>query len=314
MNRSLNRVCFYLLKGEMIMSLVFTYGTLIRGQAAYGTRGKMEYLGDGVLRDYGIYEVIENGARYPAAVPVKGFCVYGELFEVNDETLQGLDEYEGEGDLYIRRLMEIEVGPKVFNAWFYEYNRDVSRLELRAPVGKWNPERKPLSDYAWYVCYGSNLLQERFDDYLERINGQAYAQKPYMLNGEIYFAKKSGKWDSKGICFIDLNENGHRSYCWAYLVEKNRIHDIKEKEGKLYLEEFLGFDEYGIPAYTVTGKYRDDPREACIDYLTVIAAGLSQRFGLSQNEIRKYLNCNEVFNLDAKNIEGIIVRHCKKQK
>ena len=49
--------------------LVFTYGTLMKGQAAYQRFGESEFVGDATLYDYAIYEVGE----YPAAVPLKDF-------------------------------------------------------------------------------------------------------------------------------------------------------------------------------------------------------------------------------------------------
>ena len=119
--------------------LIFVYGTLMKGQRAYGVFGNMKYFNDGVLRDYGLYET----GDYPAAVPVKGFNVYGELYEIDDATLKKFDDYEDEGDLYIRKLVKIQTDNKEYDAWFYEYIKDVSKMELRDPVGKWTPERRP---------------------------------------------------------------------------------------------------------------------------------------------------------------------------
>ncbi len=288
-------------------NLVFTYGTLMRGQIGFGKFGNMEFFADGVLSDYGLYEA--HG--FPAAVPVKGFSVFGEIYEVDDITLNNMDKYEREGELYIRRLVEVAVGPMVFDVWFYEYNGDVSNLELRAPIGKWNTEKKPISNYAWYVCYGSNLLKERFDYYLKKTNAIVHAEKPYMLNGEVYFAKKSGKWDNKGICFLDLNKSSSCSYGWAYLVDEKKINAISEEEGALwYPVQEIGKDEFGIKAFTVTNIHRFTDNMPGIDYLTIIAAGLNRRFGLSKNEIRRYLGSNEIFYLDESNIQDILNRHC----
>ncbi len=286
--------------------LVFTYGTLMEKQKAHGLF-EMHLFADGILRDYGLYEV----GGFPAAVPVEGFNVYGEIYEVDNDVLLEMDRYESEGSLYIRRLLEIEVGPKKFDAWVYEYNRDVSNLELRAPIGKWTPKRKPVSDYAWYVCYGSNLLRERFDDYLRRTNAIVYAEKSYMLDGEIYFAKHSSRWDNKGVCFLDLSKKDKKSYGWAYLVDKDKIDAItKEEGGSWYPKQNVGFDKYGIEAYTVTGLERYSETEPGMDYLTIIAAGLRERFDLSQNEIRRYLNCNARIHFDENWVEGILKTYC----
>lgn len=123
------------------MEKVFTYGTLMKGQRAYGIFGDMKFISDGILNGYGIFEV----GSYPAVVPVEGFRVFGEIYEVNEETLRRLDEYEGEGFLYLRKRLPIETESGTVPVWVYVYNRDVSSLELRAPIGKWTPERRPAA-------------------------------------------------------------------------------------------------------------------------------------------------------------------------
>ena len=124
------------------MSYLFTYGTLMKGQRASGLMEGCKYVGDGVLQGYGLYEAGE----YPAAVPVEGFNVYGEVYEIDDGMLKDFDAYEDEGDLYIRKLLEIEMDQGKMDAWVYEYNRSVEGMELRAPEGKWSTERKPASN------------------------------------------------------------------------------------------------------------------------------------------------------------------------
>lgn len=125
-------------------NLVFTYGTLMKNQRAFGKFGEMECVGDAILDGYGLYEV---EAGYPAAVPVKGFKVYGEVYSITDEQLKKLDEYEVEGDLYIRKQVIVEVSrSKQIEVWFYEYNHSIEGLELRTPVGKWNTTRNPFNN------------------------------------------------------------------------------------------------------------------------------------------------------------------------
>ena len=59
------------------MELLFTYGTLMKGQKAHNSYPDMQYISDAVLPDYGLYEASEE--NYPCAVPVKGFNVSGEV-------------------------------------------------------------------------------------------------------------------------------------------------------------------------------------------------------------------------------------------
>lgn len=172
--------------------------------------------------------------------------------------------------------------------------------------------RNPISDYAWYVCYGSNLLGKRFDYYLRNTESVVYAEKPYMLDGEIYFAKESSKWDNKGVCFLDLNKNDRNSYGWAYLVNKEKIDAISSAEGSSwYPVQELGKDEYGICAYTVTNDKRLKTVEPGTDYLTIIAAGLIQRFNLTQNQMRRYLKWNERIYVSDSMIDKILQTHCE---
>ena len=125
-----------------MVNKVFTYGTLMKGQKAYGIFGDIRYLGDGTLENYGIYET----GFYPAAVPKKGFRIYGELYEVNDEVLKKFDEYEEEGCLYARKLVKIDTAEGSTEAWFYEYLQSIQGMELRAPEGKWTSQRKPYCE------------------------------------------------------------------------------------------------------------------------------------------------------------------------
>ena len=57
------------------MELLFTYGTLMKGQKAHNSYPDMSYISDAVLPDYGLYEASEE--NYHCAVPVKGFNVSG---------------------------------------------------------------------------------------------------------------------------------------------------------------------------------------------------------------------------------------------
>ena len=127
------------------MSYLFTYGTLMKGQRACSMLEGAEYVGDGVLHGYGLYET----GNYPAAVPVEGFNVYGEVYAIDEGMLKDLDEYEGEGDLYIRKLLEVEMEQGKVDTWVYEYNLSVEGMELRAPEGKWSTERRPYSEHLY---------------------------------------------------------------------------------------------------------------------------------------------------------------------
>lgn len=49
-----------------------------------------------------------------------------EIYSIDEEILKKLDEYEEEGDIYIRKKTKVLTADnEELNVWFYEYNHDV---------------------------------------------------------------------------------------------------------------------------------------------------------------------------------------------
>ena len=94
------------------MKNLFVYGTLMSGQRAADKMSEGKYLGDYKLDDYAMY----NLGRYPGIIPAKDEYVYGELYEISEDMIPILDEYEEEGSLYHRR----EVVVRAYN-WKPEF-------------------------------------------------------------------------------------------------------------------------------------------------------------------------------------------------
>ena len=97
-------------------------------------------------------------------------------------------------------------------------NHDVKQLVLRAPDGKWSTVRNPVSDYSWYVCYGSTLLREGFDYYLVKSEGAVYAEKCFILYGQLYFAKNASHWDNQGVAFVYFDNKTSKVYCFVSIL------------------------------------------------------------------------------------------------
>ena len=111
---------------------VFVYGTLMKGQrAAYMLAGS-DFVGCFQLKDYAMY----NLGRYPGIVPCDGELVRGELYFVSDTMLAQMDEYEGEGDLYLRTNVKVWSEKESLDAQVYVYNRDITGFEKMQ--GTWN--------------------------------------------------------------------------------------------------------------------------------------------------------------------------------
>lgn len=105
------------------MHLVFVYGSLRRGSA-----GPMSvrfpdatYVGDAKVGGR-LYDV----GAYPALLlDDSGSLVTGEAYEVTDETLNKLDQFELTSD-YQRRNVDVEIGTQQAHCWIYVPARDIS--------------------------------------------------------------------------------------------------------------------------------------------------------------------------------------------
>lgn len=85
------------------MKNLFVYGTLMSGQRAADKMNDGKYLGDYKLEGYAMY----NLGRYPGIIPMEGESVFGELYEISEDMIPMLDEYEEEGSLYHRREVQV---------------------------------------------------------------------------------------------------------------------------------------------------------------------------------------------------------------
>src|SRR5688572_29613338 len=124
---------------------LFVYGTLMSGYTANHQLKDSKLVGpastNGVLYDLQFFPGMKDGAG----------TVHGELYEVDGETIELLDQYEGyrKGDdtsLYLRVPRTVHVAPdKVYYAQTYILNRDVAEYE-RIACGDWRNVRGDNDD------------------------------------------------------------------------------------------------------------------------------------------------------------------------
>ncbi|GHV35932.1 hypothetical protein FACS1894187_09690 [Synergistales bacterium] len=102
----------------------FVYGTLMCGRSNYKYYLQdSKFVGNAVLSGYSLYDL----GSFPGIKENPGDTVKGEIFEISAETLQKLNELEGEGSLYSLKSGKIEFGEKVEAiANFYVYLHDVA--------------------------------------------------------------------------------------------------------------------------------------------------------------------------------------------
>ncbi|KAM6178922.1 gamma-glutamylaminecyclotransferase [Rhynchocyon petersi] len=97
------------------MNQVFVYGTLKRGQPNHQVmqdraNGWATFQGWGhTVEPYPLVIAGEHNIPRLLNLPGRGHCVAGEIYAVDEQMLQFLDEFEGCPDMYQRTLVRVEV-------------------------------------------------------------------------------------------------------------------------------------------------------------------------------------------------------------
>lgn len=261
---------------EYDKNIMFTYGTLMKGQRNHYYLKEESYIGDSMLNDYGLLEL--NG--FPGAIPSEGKNVYGELYYVNDEEKKSIDYLEG--SLYTYKMDFFFSGERLYFAGYYDYNfpEDVNTHDFRIPYGKWDSKKFNKDEYVWYVCYGSNLCYERFMRYINRTSSkkEPLCKKTIIINHPLYFDSYTKLWDGAK-AFININESG-KTYGVKYLISKEQYEEIKRMEGSDYdIKYSFGNDEYGINQLTfTTSRHFDTNYHPSSVYLKTIKNGLNENY------------------------------------
>lgn len=159
-----------------------------------------------------------------------------------------------------------------------------------------------MKEYVYYVCYGSNLLTERFLLYITggeskelNITQKGCKDKSlpletikYELPHNIYFAKKSGKWENMGVAFLDTSTKGH-SYTKGYLITKQQYLEVSKQEGLWYDNEICLGEFNGYPLYSFTSSVKYPQTVPGEKYLNVIRKGLKETHeSLTNKDIDEY--------------------------
>ncbi len=271
---------------------VFVYGTLLEGRRNHFLLEGSERIGEGELKGYVLYDL----GSYPGAVRGGDSGILGELYAVTPDTLEQLDDLEGEGTLYQRRRepVVLQDGRRV-EALVYAYLRGVDGKPV---IPKWRqPYGKDLSGYVWYVSYGSNLLEERFLAYILggefpgarrvykgcRDRSLPLASVRTVIPYRRYFARESGTWEGKGVAFLDPAVPGE-TLGRAWLITKEQFEDVNEQEGAWYSRQLGLAPIGGIPAVTFTERARSAETEPSTRYLEVIAQGTRETEALPEAE------------------------------
>lgn len=91
---------------------VFVYGSLKRGFGNHGVIRGQEFVGEGETSD-NKWDMFSMGG-YPGVIYGE-MKISGEIYEVDEEGMKGLDRLEGNGSFYTREVIETTHG----KAWMY---------------------------------------------------------------------------------------------------------------------------------------------------------------------------------------------------
>lgn len=282
-------------------TVVFVYGTLMKGQSNHHRYlANSSYIGDATLSSYDIYDL----GHYPGIVEGEG-RVYGELYEINSDDLKQMDILEDEGDLYLRKLVQVSLdNGECRDAWCYIYHHSIDgHPQIFSRYGQ--------EEMVWYVAYGSNLLEERLRYYMEGgyciYNDRNYRgcndktlfveTRPIMIPYDMYYANyDKGSWEHSAVSFLDVSHSGC-AYGRAYKIKKSQLNDIHVQEGRssnwypsmMQLEDIDGISAYTFVNHQV--KQKEPFSRVSAKYGYVLLKGMKETYpGLSDDEIFTYLN------------------------
>jgi len=124
--------------------LVFVYGTLRRGSAGAMPKSfpKSRYIADakvkGSLYDLGAYPGLRLNESNSSVV--------GEVYEVDDETLSQLDDFEASSG-YLRKQIEISLEAREMLCWTYEPNPASYSFRTLITSGDWIEYARTKTDW-----------------------------------------------------------------------------------------------------------------------------------------------------------------------
>ena len=121
-------------------TVVFVYGTLLRGEPNHPLLAGSEFLGPAVTVPE--FTLVDLGA-FPGLIAGGDTAVQGELFSVDKPTLAALDQLEGHPRFYRRSPITLSDGQKVLG-----YVLPVQYLTRgdRIPGGDWRLYRRSFTE------------------------------------------------------------------------------------------------------------------------------------------------------------------------
>lgn len=103
--------------------IVFVYGTLMKGEGNHKRfLETADFIGRGEAEGFALYDV----SFFPGIIEAEGELAKGELYQIDQETLERLDRLEGEGSLYIRKIIKVKNAEGIVDVFGYIWNDKVN--------------------------------------------------------------------------------------------------------------------------------------------------------------------------------------------
>ena len=235
--------------------LLFVYGTLLKGMERESLLNVSQYISPAMLQA----QLFDLG-DYPGMKVGKGVVV-GELYEIDQVTLDALDRLEGyrpyrdKDSLYLRREVEIQrmdgVGVQA-SCYFYNHGVKNQNLIINGDYRRFRLEQEATDQ--WVLAYGADIST----DFLIKRIGEVKASKRGYIDGFRLTFQVIGK--QKAYYAANIFYVGSREKCpaVAYLLTWDQAValDIGRGIPDNYLRLSMPFrDQYGntsiVQAYIV---------------------------------------------------------------
>jgi gamma-glutamylaminecyclotransferase len=115
--------------------LIFVYGTLKKDHANHQLLESSSFIGNAITES--AYPMICSNGVFPYLfeMPGTGYNIFGEVYQIDYETLQRLDWLEGVPDHYYRKSIKVSIDAKTnevlcyFAAHEWDQNKDIKLIE-----------------------------------------------------------------------------------------------------------------------------------------------------------------------------------------
>ncbi|MFC1854125.1 gamma-glutamylcyclotransferase [candidate division CSSED10-310 bacterium] len=111
--------------------LLFVYGTLLSGEPNHTLLNDARFMGKAMTQP--CYELLDFGF-FPTLVPEGHVSVCGEVYAVDEKTLQAIDQLEGHPHWYRRTVITLADGREVFT---YIQPKEHAKKHPRIQSGDW---------------------------------------------------------------------------------------------------------------------------------------------------------------------------------